>query len=135
MAETMDNIPLHPERWTDKAPFLGRLFRVRDYCRNGHTGAYTLVTPQGKQLFRSLLIHIGIDRAHADIHKRITHACVFPIDELYLIEVPLMIGDVRSRKEQEIVLNRINMAEDQRTGNALKPGAEPVLFLPDPGII
>ncbi len=31
------------------------LFRVRDYCRNGHTGAYTLVTPQGKQLFRSLL--------------------------------------------------------------------------------
>ncbi len=31
------------------------LFRVRDYCCNGHTGAYTLVTPQGKQLFRSLL--------------------------------------------------------------------------------
>ena len=46
-----------------------------------------------------------------------------------------MIGDIRSRKEQEIVLNRINMAEDQRTGNALKPGAEPVLFLTDPGII
>ncbi len=31
------------------------LFRVRDYCRNGHTGAYTRVTPQGKKLFRSLL--------------------------------------------------------------------------------
>ena len=32
-----------------------RLFRVRDYCRNGHTGAYTLVTPEGKQFFRSLI--------------------------------------------------------------------------------
>jgi len=30
------------------------LFRVRDYCRNGHTGAYTLVTPQGKQVLRAL---------------------------------------------------------------------------------
>lgn len=30
------------------------MFRVRDYCRNGHTGAYTLVTAQGKQLLRAL---------------------------------------------------------------------------------
>ena len=32
-----------------------RLFRVRDYVRNGHSGAYTLITPMGKSLFRELL--------------------------------------------------------------------------------
>lgn len=31
------------------------LFRVRDYVRNGHSGAYTLITPMGKSLFRELL--------------------------------------------------------------------------------
>ena len=31
------------------------LFRVRDYIRNGHSGAYTLITPMGKSLFRELL--------------------------------------------------------------------------------
>lgn len=31
------------------------LFRVRDYVRNGHGGAYTLITPMGKSLFRELL--------------------------------------------------------------------------------
>ena len=30
------------------------LFRVRDYVRNGHSGAYTLITPMGKSLFREL---------------------------------------------------------------------------------
>ena len=34
------------------------LFRVRDYVRNGHSGAYTLITPMGKSLFRELL-HCG----------------------------------------------------------------------------
>ena len=34
------------------------LFRVRDYVRNGHGGAYTLITPMGKSLFRELL-HCG----------------------------------------------------------------------------
>ena len=31
------------------------MFRVRDYVRNGHSGAYTLITPMGKSLFRELL--------------------------------------------------------------------------------
>lgn len=31
------------------------LFRVRDYVRNGRSGAYTLITPMGKSLFRELL--------------------------------------------------------------------------------
>ena len=31
------------------------LFRVRDYIRNGHSGAYTLITPMGKSVFRELL--------------------------------------------------------------------------------
>lgn len=31
------------------------LFCVRDYVRNGHSGAYTLITPMGKSLFRELL--------------------------------------------------------------------------------
>ena len=31
------------------------LFRVRDYVRNGHSGAYTLITPMGKSLLRELL--------------------------------------------------------------------------------
>ena len=31
------------------------LFRVRDYVRNGHSGADTLITPMGKSLFRELL--------------------------------------------------------------------------------
>lgn len=31
------------------------LFRVRDYVRNGHGGAYTLITPMGKSLFQELL--------------------------------------------------------------------------------
>ena len=31
------------------------LFRVRDYVRNGHSGAYTLITPMGKSLFQELL--------------------------------------------------------------------------------
>lgn len=31
------------------------LFRVRDFVRNGHGGAYTLITPMGKSLFRELL--------------------------------------------------------------------------------
>ena len=31
------------------------LFRVREYVRNGHSGAYTLITPMGKSLFRELL--------------------------------------------------------------------------------
>ncbi len=31
-----------------------RLFCVKDYCSNGHIGAYTLVTPQGKLHFAQL---------------------------------------------------------------------------------
>lgn len=31
------------------------LFIVRDYCRGGHFGAYTLITPMGKDLFLRLL--------------------------------------------------------------------------------
>lgn len=30
------------------------LFVVRDFCRNGYAGAYTLVTPEGKRYFASL---------------------------------------------------------------------------------
>ena len=30
------------------------LFIVRDYVKNGHKGAYTLITPKGKDLFRLL---------------------------------------------------------------------------------
>ena len=30
------------------------LFTVKDYCNHGHTGAYTLVTPQGKLYFAQL---------------------------------------------------------------------------------
>ena len=35
------------------------LFRVRDYVRNGHSGAYTLITPKGKTLFLSMLDEIA----------------------------------------------------------------------------
>ena len=31
------------------------LFTVKDYCNHGHTGSYTLVTPQGKLYFAQLL--------------------------------------------------------------------------------
>ena len=31
------------------------LFRVKDYVRNGYSGAYTLITPAGKTLFRQLI--------------------------------------------------------------------------------
>ena len=31
-----------------------RLFCVKDFCRNGHTGSYTLVTPKGKLHFAEL---------------------------------------------------------------------------------
>ncbi len=34
------------------------LFCVKDYCCNGHIGAYTLVTPQGKLFFAQLREHI-----------------------------------------------------------------------------
>ena len=30
-------------------------YALRDYVRNGHSGAYTLITPMGKSLFRELL--------------------------------------------------------------------------------
>ena len=30
------------------------LFCVKDYCNHGHTGSYTLVTPQGKLYFAQL---------------------------------------------------------------------------------
>ena len=30
------------------------LFCVKDFCRNGHTGSYTLVTPKGKLHFAEL---------------------------------------------------------------------------------
>ena len=30
------------------------LFIVRDFCKNGHKGAYTLITPSGKDLLRVL---------------------------------------------------------------------------------
>ena len=30
------------------------LFTVKDYCNHGHTGSYTLVTPQGKLHFAQL---------------------------------------------------------------------------------
>ena len=39
----------------DAIPRNRGLFRVRDYVRNGHSGAYTLITPMGKSLFRELL--------------------------------------------------------------------------------
>ena len=29
-------------------------FCVKDYCNHGHTGSYTLVTPQGKLYFAQL---------------------------------------------------------------------------------
>ncbi len=31
------------------------LFRVKDYVKNGHKGAYALITPAGKNLFRQLI--------------------------------------------------------------------------------
>lgn len=31
------------------------LFRVKDYIKNGHKGAYTLITPKGKALLRQLI--------------------------------------------------------------------------------
>ena len=31
------------------------LFRVKDFIRNGHKGAYTLITPKGKDLLRQLI--------------------------------------------------------------------------------
>ena len=31
-----------------------RLFCVKDFCRNGHFGSYTLVTPEGKLFFSGL---------------------------------------------------------------------------------
>jgi len=30
------------------------LFCVKDYCNHGHTGSYTLITPQGKLYFAEL---------------------------------------------------------------------------------
>ena len=36
------------------------LFIVRDYCKNGHKGAYTLITPKGKDLFRLLFVREGL---------------------------------------------------------------------------
>lgn len=35
------------------------LFRVKDYIRNGHKGAYTLITPKGKDLLRQLICRCG----------------------------------------------------------------------------
>ena len=35
------------------------LFRVKDYVRNGHKGAYTLITPKGKDLLRQLICTCG----------------------------------------------------------------------------
>ena len=35
------------------------LFRVKDYIRNGHKGAYTLITPKGKDLLRQLICCCG----------------------------------------------------------------------------
>lgn len=34
------------------------LFIVRDYCRHGHKGAYTLITPKGKDLFRQMMLEM-----------------------------------------------------------------------------
>ena len=68
-----------PERWfcrfLQKAGFLYRcpagtlmpynnpkndgLFRVKDYIKNGHKGAYTLITPKGKALLRQLIRDCG----------------------------------------------------------------------------
>ena len=38
-----------------------KLFRVKDYVRNNHTGAYTLITPEGKTLLRQLIRCDGTD--------------------------------------------------------------------------
>lgn len=35
------------------------LFRVKDYIKNGHKGAYTLITPKGKDLLRQLIRDCG----------------------------------------------------------------------------
>ncbi|MDD3228305.1 MAG: phage antirepressor [Oscillospiraceae bacterium] len=35
------------------------LFRVKDYVKNGHKGAYTLITPKGKDLLRQLICDSG----------------------------------------------------------------------------
>lgn len=35
------------------------LFRVKDYIKNGHKGAYTLITPKGKYLLRQLIRSCG----------------------------------------------------------------------------
>ena len=35
------------------------LFRVKDYIKNGHKGAYTLITPKGKSLLRQLIRDYG----------------------------------------------------------------------------
>lgn len=35
------------------------LFRVKDYIKNGHKGAYTLITPKGKALLRQLIRDCG----------------------------------------------------------------------------
>jgi prophage antirepressor-like protein len=35
------------------------LFRVKDYIKNGHKGAYTLITPKGKDLLRQLIRSCG----------------------------------------------------------------------------
>jgi len=36
------------------------LFIVRDFCRNGHKGAYTLITPRGKELIRLVSLREGL---------------------------------------------------------------------------
>jgi len=36
------------------------LFIVRDFCKNGHKGAYTLITPSGKDLFRLMGCEAGL---------------------------------------------------------------------------
>lgn len=37
------------------AQFVGTLFKLKDYQRNGRAGVQTLVTPKGKETFRLLL--------------------------------------------------------------------------------
>ena len=55
------------------------LFCVKDYCNHGHTGSYTLVTPQGKLYFAQLREMIAkLRREISDIALRTTLISGFP---------------------------------------------------------
>ena len=44
----------------------GGLFEVKDFCVNGHHGVYTLITPEGKALFRLLIPERNSNRRAVD---------------------------------------------------------------------